>query len=276
MTSIDKTAIDLEAEYNNRARVPESGELIAGWARDAKAFREQSGAPRVLSYGVSERNKIDYFAAADKGPVVVFIHGGYWQALDASFFSHLSRGLTAHGISVAMPSYDLCPQVSVADIVTQMRAAMRELAKLGRPLVIAGHSAGGHLAACMLATDWTAIDPALPQDTVRAAYAISGLFDLPPLVPTSINKALQMDDASARAVSPLFGPVPSHGSLDAVVGGEESSEYFRQSWSIVEAWGTAIPTRYDTVPGANHFTAIAPLADPHSAMVLRLKALATL
>ncbi|WP_398482032.1 alpha/beta hydrolase [Tardiphaga sp.] len=268
------TAIDLEAEYNNRARVPESGELIAGWARDAKAWREQGHAPRGISYGAGARNTIDYFAAAnDAGPVVVFIHGGYWQALDASFFSHLSRGLTSHGISVAMPNYDLCPQVSVADIVAQMRAAVRELAKLGRPLVIAGHSAGGHLAACMLATDWQVIDPALPKKTVIAAYAISGLFDLPPLVPTSINKALQMDEASARAASPLFGPVPGHGSLDAVVGGEESSEYFRQSRSIVDAWGQAIPTRYGTVPGANHFTAIAPLADPESAMVLRLKAL---
>lgn len=270
------TAIDLEAEYNNRARVPESGELIAGWARHAKAFREQGDAPRVIPYGAGARNTIDYYTAADKGPIVVFIHGGYWQALDPSFFSHLSRGLAHHGISVAMPGYDLCPQVSVADIVSQMRAAVRELAKLGRPLVISGHSAGGHLAACMLATDWQSVDPALPKDTVIAAYAISGLFDLPALVPTSINKALQLTEESARAVSPLFGPVPSHGSLDAVVGGEESSEYFRQSQSIVDAWGGAIPTRYDTIPGANHFTAIAPLADPDSAMVLRLKELATL
>lgn len=271
------TTIDFEAEYNNRARVPDSGELIAGWARDARAFREQGGAPRVISYGAGARNTIDYFAAAgDKGPIVVFIHGGYWQALDASFFSHLSRGLTHHGISVAMPSYDLCPQVSVADIVAQMRAAVRELAKCGRPLVIAGHSAGGHLAACMLATDWPAFDPALRKDMVVAAYAISGLFDLAPLVPTSINKALQLDDASARAVSPLFGPVPRHGSLDAVFGAEESSEYFRQSRSIVDTWGRAIPTVYGTVPGANHFTAIAPLADPESPMVLRLKALAAL
>ncbi|UGV25687.1 alpha/beta hydrolase [Rhodopseudomonas boonkerdii] len=266
--------LDLEAEYNNRARVPESGELIAGWARDAKAYRAQGHAPQVIPYGAGARNTIDYFTAADdKGPIVLFIHGGYWQALDASFFSHLSRGLTTHGISVAMPSYDLCPQVSVADIVAQIRAAVCQLAKFGRPLVISGHSAGGHLAACMLATDWKSVDPALPNNTVTAAYAISGLFDLPPLVATSINKALQMDEASARAASPLFGPVPTHGSLDAVVGGEESAEYFRQSRSIVEAWGEAIPTRYDSVPGANHFTAIAPLADAASSMVLRLKAL---
>ncbi|RYX88078.1 MAG: alpha/beta hydrolase [Bradyrhizobiaceae bacterium] len=271
------TTIDLEAEYNNRARVPDSGELIAGWARDAEAFRAQGHAPTSMSYGAGARNSIDYFAAADdRGPIVVFIHGGYWQALDASFFSHLSRGLTSHGISVAMPSYDLCPQVSVAEIVAQMRAAVRELAMMGRPLVVAGHSAGGHLAACMLATEWPVIDPALRKDTVIAAYAISGLFDLAPLVPTSINKALQLTEESARAVSPLFGPVPGHGSLDAIVGGDESSEYFRQSRSIVDAWGKAISTVYGTVPGANHFTAIAPLADPQSPMVLRLKELATL
>lgn len=261
------SAIDLEAEYNNRARVPESGEIIAGWARDAKAFRDQGHAPAVIPYGAGARNSIDYFAAAKQGAIVVFIHGGYWQALDASFFSHLARGLMSHGISVAMPSYDLCPQVSVADIIAQMRAAVSELTKRGRPLVIAGHSAGGHLAACMLATEWR---------TVRAAYAISGLFDLPPLVPTSINKALQLDDAGARAISPLYGPLPRAGSLDAVVGGDESGEYHRQSRSIVATWGGAIPTRYDTVPGANHFTAIAPLADAQSAMTLRLKALAGL
>jgi len=267
--------LDPEAEYNNRARVPESGELIAGWARDAKAYREQNGEPRVIPYGAGARNRIDYFAAADQGPIVVFIHGGYWQALDASFFSHLSRGLTRHGIGVAMPSYDLCPQVSVGDIVAQMRAAVCELARLGRPLVVSGHSAGGHLAACMLATAWQTIDAALPKYPVIAAYAISGLFDLPPLVPTSLNKALKLDEAGARAVSPLFGPVPSYGSLDAVVGGEESGEYFRQSQSIVAAWGGAIPTRYETIAGANHFTAIAPLAEPDSAMVKRLKELAS-
>ncbi|HKU05890.1 MAG TPA: alpha/beta hydrolase, partial [Bradyrhizobium sp.] len=109
---------------------------------------------------------------------------------------------------------------------------------------------------------------------VRAAYAISGLFDLPPLVGTSINKALGLDAGSARAASPLFWTPPAHGSLDAVVGGNESAEYFRQSKAIVEAWGRGIAARFGTVQNANHFTAIAPLADPDSPMVLRLKELA--
>jgi arylformamidase len=267
------TAVDYEVEYNNRARVPEHPALMAGWARDAAAYREQH-APQRLSYRGGSRNTIDVFHRGD-GPIVVFIHGGYWQALDGSFFSHCARGLNANGITVAVPGYDLCPNVTVDDIIGEMRAACRELAKLRRPLVISGHSAGGHLAACMLATDWASLDRSLPRNLVAAAYAISGLFDLAPLVETSINTALRLDQSAARAASPLFWTPPAGGSLDAVVGGNESAEYFRQSRSIAEAWGSAgVATRFGTVDGANHFTAIAPLADPQSPMVLRLMQLA--
>jgi arylformamidase len=269
--------IDYEVEYNNRARVPENPAHMAGWARDAAAYREtRHGRWHVIRYGSGARNTIDFFPASNEGPIVVFIHGGYWQALDGSSFSHLAAGLNAHGIGVAIPSYDLCPSVTVADITGQMRSASRELGRLGRPLVMSGHSAGGHLAACMLATDWPAFDASLPQDLVTSAYTISGLFDLVPLVKTSVNNALRLDDAAAREASPLFWKAPPRGSLDAVVGAHESAEYFRQSRSIVEVWGaTGIATRFEAVPGTNHFTAIAPLADPQSPMTLRLKQLAS-
>jgi arylformamidase len=270
------TDIDYEAEYNNRARVPEHPCLIAGWARDAQAWRE-SGQKlfHTISYGPGARNTIDVFPSRNQGDIVVFIHGGYWQALDGSFFSHLAAGLNAHGVSVAIPSYDLCPQVSIENIIAQMRMAARALARPGRRLVVSGHSAGGHLAACLMATDWRSIDPALPEDLVKAAYTISGLFDLGPLLKTSVNNELGLDEAAARQASPLFWPMPSHGSLDAVVGGDESAEYFRQSRTIVDAWGRAgFETGFAEVPGANHFTAIAPLADPNSLMTLRLLELA--
>ena len=224
-------AVDYEIEYNNRARVPENPALMAGWARDAAAYRERH-APRAVAYGPGVRNTIDVFPGDDQGPIVVFIHGGYWQALDGSSFSHCARGLNAHGISVAIPTYDLCPQVTVDAIIQQMRAAARELARLGHSLVISGHSAGGHLAACMLATDWRAYDASLPKDPIIAAYAISGLFDLVPLVGTSINKALRLDATAAKAASPLFWKPPVRGRLDAMVGGNESAEYFRQSRTI--------------------------------------------
>lgn len=267
-------AVDYEAEYNNRARVPEHPALMAAWGRDAAAWRAEHP-PRVLTYGPSERNKIDLFAGERDGPVVVFIHGGYWQAFDGSSFSHCARGLNRHGISVAVPSYDLCPNVSIDEIIGQMRQATRELARFGKPLVVSGHSAGGHLAACMLATDWSAVDGSLPRHLVSAAYAISGLFDLAPLVGTSINRALGLDASSARAASPLFWKPPAHGTLDAVVGENESGEYHRQSRIIVDGWSKAgVATRFGTVPSANHFAAIAPLADPDSPMVARLKELA--
>jgi len=267
------SGIDYEVEYNNRARVPENPALIAGWTRDAALYREDHP-PRAISYGPSARQVIDFFPGDGSGAIVVFIHGGYWQALDGSSFSHLARGLNAHGVGVAIPSYDLCPNVTVEAIIGQMRMVSRELARLGRRLVISGHSAGGHLAACMLATDWKAFDAALPSNPVIAAYAISGLFDLLPLIDTSINKALGLDQTTAKAASPLFGRPPARGSLDAVVGEAESAEYFRQSRTIVDLWGRAgVATRFGTVPGANHFTAIAPLSDPNSPMVLRLKEL---
>jgi arylformamidase len=127
----------------------------------------------------------------------------------------------------------------------------------------------------MLATDWPAYDASLPEDLVMAAYTISGLFDLGPLVATSVNKALRLDQTAAKAASPLFWKEPARGSLDAVVGEHESAEYHRQSRTVVERWGAAgVATRFGTVAGANHFTAIAPLADPQSPMVARLKELA--
>jgi len=257
-------SLDLEKEYNNRARVPEHPAIIAGWARDSAAYREAK-APRVVKYGDGERHTFDLFEAGP-GPAVMFIHGGYWQALDKSFFSHMAIGLNAHGISVAVPSYDLCPNVRIGDIVAQMRAACALLHQdTNAPVIVSGHSAGGHLAACLLAT----------EAHVPAAYSISGLFDLASLIPTSLNTALQLDAEEAQAQSPLHWPAPAGKKLDAIVGGDESSEYFRQSAAIVAAWGKAsVATRYEEIDGANHFTVIAGLADPNSAISERLGQLA--
>jgi arylformamidase len=268
------SAVDYEADYDNRARVPEHPRIIEGWASDAAAYRAAMGDRfQPLPYGPSGRQIIDLFTPeAGAGPTVLFIHGGYWQALDRSCFSHMARGLNARGIAVAVPGYDLCPQVRVGDIVGQMREACRALASRGK-LIVSGHSAGGHLAACLLATDWAKLG--LPADLVPAAYAISGLFDLEPLRHTGVNAALGMDEEEARAWSPLHWPAPAGRVLDAVVGGAESAEYLRQSRNIADAWGRAgVSTRFEALPGADHFTVIAPLADPDSDMTRRVAALA--
>jgi arylformamidase len=256
-------SLDLEKEYNNRAAVPEHPAIIARWAAESKAYRNINP-PRVIEYGDGERNTLDLFDAGP-GSAVMFIHGGYWQALDKSFFSSMAKGLNELGVTVAVPSYDLCPNVRIGDIIEQMREAAAIVHRTtGAPIIIAGHSAGGHLAACLLAT----------EAHVPAAYAISGLFELAPLIPTSINEKLGLDESEAEALSPLFWPSPEGKTLDALVGGDESSEYHRQSNAIVAAWGEAgVETHYEVLPSANHFTVIAPLADASSPACARLKQL---
>ncbi|MCS6890834.1 MAG: alpha/beta hydrolase, partial [Rhodovarius sp.] len=178
----------LQAQYDNMARVPEAAEIIAGWARDAAAFRA-AHPPRRIAYGPGAREGIDLFGPAT-GPVALFLHGGYWQRLDPSFFSHLAAGLVAHGVAVAVAGYDLCPHVTLRHIVAQAEAACRALPR--PPVLAIGHSAGGHLAAMLLA-----------RGLVPAALPISGLFDLSPLRRTSIGDALRLSEEEARALSPL-------------------------------------------------------------------------
>jgi arylformamidase len=273
--------MDYEAEYNNRARVPEHPQIFAAWVSAAAAYRREAAAARRaelgMRYGAGARQTIDLFLpAAGEAPLALFIHGGYWRSLEPSSFSHLARGLNVRGVAVAVAGYDLAPQVRIADIIDQMRQACLCLwRRFARPVMVFGHSAGGHLAACMLATEWKALAPDAPADLVPTAYSISGLFDLKPLIDVSMNADLRLDPDEARRVSPLYWPAPAGRPFDAVVGALESSEFLRQSRIIAEAWGKAgVVTRYGEVPQTNHFTVLDALADPDSAMVTRLVALA--
>jgi len=165
--------------------------------------------------------------------------------------------------------------VSIVQIIDQMRTACLFLwRRFGQRLMVYGHSAGGHLAACMLATDWKQLDPKAPADLVPAAYSISGLFDLKPMIATSMNADFKLNEAAAAQVSPLWWPVPRNRVFDAVVGAEESSEFLRQSRAVADDWRQrGIETHYEAMPG-NHFTVVDPLADPGSAMTARCAALA--
>jgi arylformamidase len=270
--------IDYEVEYNNRARVPEHGEIFERWQREAASYRETMGGERRaelgIRYGAKACETIDLFAPEGGGatPLALFIHGGYWRSLDPSMFSHCASGLVARGVTVAVAGYELCPPATIAEIIDAMRQACLYLwRRFGRRLMVYGHSAGGHLTACMVATDWKALAPDAPADLVPCGYSISGLFDLAPLVHVAMNEDLRLDPEEAHRVSPLYWPVLPGRALDAVVGGRESSEFLRQSKTIAEAWrqGEA-ETRYEEVPGKNHFTILDPLDDPDSPMVARL------
>ena len=274
-------AIDYEAEYNNRARVPEHPQIFARWDRDAAAYRaEAAGAGRAelgLAYGPTPRQTIDLFYPEGGGheSLALFIHGGYWRSLEPSSFSHMAKGLNHHGVTVAVAGYDLCPHVTIAGIVDEMRRACLFLWRRFACRIMAyGHSAGGHLAACLLATDWRALGSDVPRDLVPSGCAISGVFDLSPLTEVSMNQDLRLAASEARQLSPLFWPAPAGRALDVLVGATESSEFLRQSGTLAEVWQKGgVETRYEEVAGANHFTVIDTLPDPASAMVSRLEVL---
>lgn len=255
--------MNLESEYNNRARVPDSGAVIGGWQRDAAAFRLRHP-PETLAYGPAPREVMDIFrppGIADP-PVALFFHGGYWQALDRHAVSHCAEGLLAHGVAVAIPSYDLCPDVPLARILAQGEAAARALhGRMGVPALAMGHSAGGHMAAMLLAR--------LPAAMVAAALPISGLFWLEPLLATSINAKLGLDGAAARALSPALLPAPGR-PLHAVVGGAESDEFLRQSREFATLWQGG----FEALPGLNHFTVLGPLSDAAHTLTIRAARLA--
>jgi arylformamidase len=272
--------IDFEKEYDNRGRVPEHPEIFARWQREAAAYREAAqDAEFGLAYGPSPRQTIDLFPAKDDDamtPLALFIHGGWWRSLDPSMFSQVAAGPNARGVTVAVAGYDFCPQVSIATIIEEMRAACLWLwRRYGKRIFVYGHSAGGHLAACLLAQDWKAFASDAPADLVPAAYAISGVFDLAPLVHVSQNADLRLDEAEARRVSPLHWKVPAGRTLDAVVGSLESSEFLRQSKIIAEGWRSrGVAAGYEEIAGTNHFTIVDALSEPDSAMTRRAAELA--
>jgi arylformamidase len=271
------TKLDMEVEYNNRLRVPEYGAFNARWAAESEAYRGTAHCELDLPYGTTERQQYDLFHAVGDKPngVLVYIHGGYWQWGTRKDHSRIARELNKHGVTVAIPSYTLCPAGTVMDIVNEMRTAVKAVyQRLGARVAVAGHSAGGHLTGAMLATDWTALS--LPADAVRAAYAISGAFDPEPLVETSIGKGAGLTADMAQQTNVMRWRPPLRGTrFMACVGATESSEFHRQSRDLVHLWSQAwVVAEAVVVPQANHFTAVDELSRSDSAMTVRIAELA--
>jgi len=265
-----------EALYNNRALVPDHMSTIDWWAqKSAETLIITDGALGV-PYGDSARQFIDIFpASADTAPIMVFIHGGYWQGLDPSFFSFIAPALNDLGFCVAVVGYDLCPDVTVGDITGQIQAACiflhdhcADYNTDGTQIYVSGHSAGGHLTAEMMATDWTALRPDLPRDLIKGGMAISGVYDLQPLVKTSINDKVGFDQQSAKENSPIFRKPVSSGPLALIVGASESQGFHDQSDRLQDAWAKDLHfiSRVD-IAGKDHFTVVNQMAEPNSPMI---------
>lgn len=260
---------ELEAQYNARAAVPELPDIQADWQRRSERVRASLDCTLGLAYGEGERQKIDFFSAGSRSaPLHLYLHGGYWQRGDPGAYHFVAEGLCARGVNVALAGYELCPAVTLDTIVAQVRAALAWLWRNARPLgfdkqriQVCGHSAGGHLTAMLMATDWPRQGADLPADLIHSGIAISGLYELEPLRSTSINDAVGMDRDTATRNSPALLPGIGDAPLTAAVGGLESAEFHRQAEALARHWQSRHGgVRVLEVPASNHFTIVESLA----------------
>lgn len=268
----------LDAQYNNRALVPDHGAIIEKWVADSAAIRQRLEARLDLAYGPGARERLDLFPAGTRGaPIFAFIHGGYWQALDKSAFSCLAEPFVAAGANYAAIGYPLGPEAGLDEISASARAALlwlwRNAADFGGDpdrLFVSGHSAGGHLTAMAMTADWAALgrdSGGAPADLVKGGCAISGLYDLEPIRLTYLNEALGMDAEVARRNSPVHNLESASGRLIVTVGDDESDEFRRQQADFVAEWqGRGLPCEVIGQPGHNHFSVLNELAAPESAL----------
>lgn len=262
--------------YNNRAMVPDFADHFARWRDNSEKARRQRPCVLDVAYGDGPNETLDIFPASrPDAPVVVFIHGGYWRSLDKADHSFVAPPLLDMGACVVVVNYALCPgtealPVTIPDIALQCARSLawvwRHIGAHGgnrNRISVIGHSAGGHLAAMMLACRWQAMGADLPADLVRQALSISGLFDLEPVRKTPFVQAdLRITPAQVGLASPALWPAPEGRVLYAVVGGDESPEFLRHNRLIRQAWGKRVVPVCEALPGLNHFSVVSALTDP--------------
>ncbi len=262
----------LSREYNNRELVPEHPQFFARWGESSVRARGTMTCYLERRYGDTPGETLDLFPARKgDGTCMMFIHGGYWRSLDKRDFSFLAPAWVDAGVSLAVVNYDLCPKVTMEEIVRQMLRASRWLwlhaEQYGMDqdrLYVCGHSAGGHLTAMMMSALWPVFDARLPKDLWKGGLAISGLYDLRPLPHIDfLQPDLRLDEAAALRLSPAFLPPATRCPVMTCVGGDESSEFHRQNALLGERWRTAFAGDI-AMPGTNHFSVVDGLANPSS------------
>lgn len=252
---------DADRDYANSEFIAGADAIAARWLVDAAAYRAALGARSVLDqpYGQGARQRFDLFrpAGAVRG-LLVFVHGGYWKARDRGDWSHLAAGANARGWAVVMPSYTLAPEARIGVMVGEVaRAVSRAVALVAPrgPVVVAGHSAGGHLAARLACADQSA--------PVARVVPISPLAELAPLVPSQMNETLRLDPAEVAAESPARRARRADVGVHVWVGGQERPAFLWQARVLSEAWNCP----WTVAAGRHHFDVIDDLADPASALV---------
>jgi arylformamidase len=244
---------------NNGVAVPESADIVAGWDQRSALMRAQYSDHLDLRYGPRERNRIDFLKAAEAGPTLLFIHGGYWQTRAKETFTVFAGGPMAHGINVALIGYTLAPDATLDEIVAEIHhgldfLAAQLLALGGDPdrIVVSGWSAGGHLTSL-----------ALSHPHVKAGMAISGIYDLEPIRHSYLNVKLGLDEATSRRNSPMMQAGGVLKPLSLVVGSAELPLLRRQTADFAGHRAKhGLPVTYEEIPGANHFSIMDELVCP--------------
>jgi arylformamidase len=250
---------DRDLGLNNSVAVAGSGDMVAGWERQSQEMRARYSDHLDLRYGPRERNRIDFFKAAEKGPTLLFIHGGYWQMRAKEFFALFAGGPMVHGINVAMIGYTLAPDATLEEIVAEIHAGLDfldgRLPDLGGDasrIVVSGWSAGGHLTAM-----------ALSHPKVKAGMAISGIYDLEPIRHSYLNVKLGLDEAMSLRNSPVMQPGGPLKPLALVAGSAELPLLRKQTADFAGHRARyGLPVTYEEIPGADHFTIMNELASP--------------
>ncbi len=249
-------------QLNARAAVPDHPEIIRRWQAESAQARGSEAGLLDLAFGSAPMERLDFFPAEQPGaPLLVFIHGGYWRSLDKSDFTFIVPAYRRAGFSVALTNYTLAPQASVEEITRQQLRALAWLYRRSARLdfdrdrmVIAGHSAGGHLAAMMMAAHWNVFGTDLPSDLIKGGILMSGLYDLEPVRHAEfINTDLKLDKSSALRLSPAWMPQPNSAPFITAVGDLESDEFKRQTALIASQWRHGFE-REVPLQQENHFT----------------------
>lgn len=264
----DREALD--REYDNRRKVADSAAWLDRWARDSARARQELPCRLDVAYGPHPGETLDVFPAPGPGPapVQVFIHGGYWHRLDKSDFSFVARAFRAAGAATVVVNYALIPAVDMDELVRQCRAAVawvwQHAASFGGDparIHVSGHSAGGHLIAMVMATEWERFGA--PPGVVRSGAGLSGLYDLEPIRLCYLNDVLGLTAEAARRASPVHLPPPARGRLLLGVGALEGAEYHRQTRALADAWSTGgMELTVMELAGHHHFSIVSELADP--------------
>ncbi|MGH7845960.1 MAG: alpha/beta hydrolase [Candidatus Binatia bacterium] len=262
---------DMELHFNPGAVVTDRERWTEERARKSAEARAHFQSRPDVPYGPSPRQVLDIFpSAATPAPVQLFIHGGYWRSGSKDDYSFLASVLAPAGATAVIMEYDLCPSVSVADIVRQTRAAIcwtyRHIAEYGgdpAKIYLCGHSAGAHLAAMALAHDWER--DSLPKHIIKGAVLISGVYDLEPVLHIGVKDEIRLDPETARKNSPALYPPLSTAPLFIAVGGDEPAGWRQMSLDFFSLCrGRGIDCRYLEVPGVHHFSISALLGDLRS------------